>query len=636
MTVKAPSLSWRQKFLALMILTPIGLAFIGGAVFWGLERVSQSYESIYKVMRYGNEVGNLVTELNDIEKKISSLTTENINATRTDLNQLIAEATQIKEQGREVGDAGTLNYADQIQEEIRRYVELRKQWLKQIQTLGLSENEGIRHEVEKVLVKLQNLSMTATDEAVKDIAQTKQGYVDYRNSDFADSANEAVAELEQLVEEYGWQNNVIGETAHNYRQIFDRADALLRSAGATKTNGDRIGNTIRDLVAAQQDSLQSGLIAQSIARAEAAGTSAEFVSLGAIAFCGPLLILALFLISRALVNRLYEVVDLLSQVSDGDLTQKLALGTNARDEFNTLARATNQMVDNIGKLMNESIAGTENLLEVHGELDKTMSRLVKNSETVESQTIQAAAGSQQIAVTLNDVAERTNQVGVSTQSANDAAKTGAQVVHASVESMRRLSTLIQSTHGHVKQLTKASANVTGIIDVINGLAEQTNLLALNAAIEAARAGDAGRGFSVVADEVRTLAQKTVAATTNITSIIEDLNSQTISMDALATDGLSIAQEGEKSASLIATTMGNITDSIENLNSEMDQVVVAVEEISATSEEIAQKMETIRGQSSETQAIGKDLGRLNERLSHQAGLIAESTRRFRIDENRPDC
>ncbi|MCL1485250.1 MAG: methyl-accepting chemotaxis protein [Marinobacter sp.] len=116
------------------------------------------------------------------------------------------------------------------------------------------------------------------------------------------------------------------------------------------------------------------------------------VSIGSILLFAPFLVLVLFLTSRALVSQLNRVVELLSRVSEGDLTKKLSLGNNPNDEFNTLGRATNQMIDNIGVLMKESIAGTRDLIEVHHELEKTMVRLTQNNEIVESQTISGGYG----------------------------------------------------------------------------------------------------------------------------------------------------------------------------------------------------------------------------------------------------
>ncbi|BES70204.1 methyl-accepting chemotaxis protein [Marinobacter nanhaiticus D15-8W] len=623
------NLSWRQKFLALIIVTPVGLAFIGGAVFWGLESVSTSYQRIYEISRYESTAGKLVTEWSAVEKELGALSPDTRDTTANALDTLLADANALNEQAADLDDAEVANYADQIQAEAERYVEFRRQWLTQMDRLGLTVNDGIRKELTVAMKQLEELSLSLFEKNLKEISTTSRAYIGDLNPDLAEPADSAVAGLEALVEEYDWKDNVIGENTRAYRETFTRADAIVQELIATGVQAEQAGNALQDTVLAQSESLRSGLIADAIREAEGAETSAKVVSIGAIAVFGPLLVLILFLTSRVLVSRLNSVVSVLSRVSKGDLTQKLTLGKNPQDEFNILGRATNEMVDNIGKLMRESIAGTENLLEVHGELEKTMDRLSQNSEKVESQTIQAATATQQISVTLNDVAQRTSQVGVSTQSANESAQSGAQVVESSVNAMRRLSAMIQDTHNHVKQLTQAASNVTGIIDVINGLADQTNLLALNAAIEAARAGEAGRGFSVVADEVRTLAQKTVAATTNIVSIIDDLNKQTTSMDKLAAEGLNIAKEGEASATQIADAMGNVTTSIETLNSEMDQVVVAVEEISVTTEEIAQKMEEIRGQSGETQSIGQELGRQNERLSQQAGVIAESTRRFRV-------
>jgi methyl-accepting chemotaxis protein len=623
------NLSWRQKFQMLIIATLTGMTIIAGAILWGLETVSSSYESVYQISRYQTSASNLASKWNAVEKQLNTLSGDDQSELLADLDELTSDAKALQRQANQLNDPGSIRFAESIHTEAERYVTLRREWLQQVNVLGLSDSAGIRQEIADVMAQLQEESFGLIDEAILEIERTSYNYMNTRDPALAEASSQAIKVLEDFVKEYEWEDIVIGEKTREYRDAFDRADAVLQQIATTSNNAEQAGGTLQQQVIAQAESLQSGLIASTLLSAENAKVSAKMVSIGSILLFAPLLVLVLFLTSRALVSQLNRVVELLSRVSEGDLTKKLSLGDNANDEFNILGSATNQMIDKIGALMRESIAGTRDLIEVHHELEKTMVRLTQNNEIVESQTILAATASQQISVTLNDVAERTSQVGIATQAANESAQSGARVVEDSATSVRLLSGVIQDTHGHVKLLIQASAKVTGIIGVINSLADQTNLLALNAAIEAARAGDAGRGFSVVADEVRTLAQKTVAATTNIVGIIDELNLQTTSMDTLANNGLKIAKEGEHHASQIAGAMGGVAQSIVTLNSEMDQVVVAVEEISVTTEDIAQKMEEIRGQTVETQAIGAELGRQNQRLSKQANVISESTRRFSV-------
>jgi methyl-accepting chemotaxis protein len=288
------------------------------------------------------------------------------------------------------------------------------------------------------------------------------------------------------------------------------------------------------------------------------------------------------------------------------------------------------MIEDVGMLLRDSVRSTEALLEVRSELAKTTERLNQSSESVEQQTEQAAAATQEVSVTVNDIARRTAGVGEAMQKTNDNAKLGEKNIDQSITNLGQLSGLIQDSHEHLASLNRASEQVTGIIDVIDGLAGQTNLLALNAAIEAARAGDAGRGFSVVADEVRTLAQKTVTATNNISDIISELNQATSSMDKQMGDGVQAASRSAGQGTEISRTIAQIVSAVDELTAEMDQVVVAIEEISATTEEIAQKVDLVREQSMESRSISQELERQSLLLSDHAEKLQMSNSRFKID------
>ena len=170
----------------------------------------------------------------------------------------------------------------------------------------------------------------------------------------------------------------------------------------------------------------------------------------------------------------------------------------------------------------------------------------------------------------------------------------------------------------------------GIIDVINGLADQTNLLALNAAIESARAGEAGRGFSVVADEVRALAQKTVNATSSIGDIIKSFNDQSKRMGDLMEEGIKLASYGQENANNAMASIESIEESIQKVTAEMDQVVVAVEEISYNTNDIASQVETICDQSERTKETRLVMEGHTQKISSQAEALGQLTSRFKLN------
>lgn len=192
--------------------------------------------------------------------------------------------------------------------------------------------------------------------------------------------------------------------------------------------------------------------------------------------------------------------------------------------------------------------------------------------------------------------------------------------------------LIQKTHEEVTHLSESNSKMLGIIDVINSLADQTNLLALNAAIESARAGEAGRGFSVVADEVRALAQKTVYATSNIDEIIKGFNAQSSRMSNLMAKGIELASSGEENANNAKSSFETIEESIQKVAAEMDQVVVAVEEISYNTKDITAQIEDICEQSENTKQTRLIMENHTHQLSAQAETLGKLTDRFKLSKD----
>ena len=305
------------------------------------------------------------------------------------------------------------------------------------------------------------------------------------------------------------------------------------------------------------------------------------------------------------------------RMAGGDLTVQFKLQShdemlNISDSFNEMSRSFHNLVTQVMVSTSQVASAAEELSAITGETDKGIRRQ-------QHETDQVATAINEMSATVQEVANSANAASESTRSASSEAENGQKVVGNTVESINRLAGEVENATGIIHTLEKNSDQIGSVIDVIQGIAEQTNLLALNAAIEAARAGEQGRGFAVVADEVRTLASRTQSSTLEIQEMIERLQGDA----RRAVDAMGKSSEqagiGVDAAAQAGDALRRITQAVNTIADMNSQIASAAEEQSAVSEEINRNISNI-AQISENNATGS--GQTAAASSQLASLSVE--------------
>jgi methyl-accepting chemotaxis protein len=624
--------SWKQKLTIIIAITLIGLVVVAGSAFMSLNSVNSSFTKQSTAVEYKQNSQALNISLLKLESSASSLSTGKAQDFVTNLNLLEQLALQMQSQSATLGYGDLIDFSGKLQELTTNYIGLRKEWLNNGLVLGFSPEEGKLAALTGALAGLEKVSFSMIDDTVSDLVFSQRKYMVSKDKKNEADIETHVSALELVVIDMDWQDNVIGKAILAYRQAFDDAKGLITKEVGIIKSLVPITNDLAALVD-QQDKFLEETVLQQVAQ-EANDTRKAAISVISVAaiVVGLIIFVSLGSIARQLNIQLKHMQAFLKGIAEGDFSQNLSTNNNEKDEFTQLRVASNHMVHDISGVISQVVDGNKSLLDLRAQLEKAVEQLGLTSEEVEQKTQQSTVATQQISIAVNDVAKRSVDVSETAQSASKATKTGGKVINDCVTSMVNIVDLIQKTHEEVTNLAQSSSKMLGIIDVINGLADQTNLLALNAAIESARAGEAGRGFSVVADEVRALAQKTVSATSSIGDIIKGFNDQSKRMGDLMEEGIELASSGQENANNARSSFEMIEDSIQKVAAEMDQVVVAVEEISYNTNDIATQIEHICTQGESTKETRLTMENHTHKLSSQAETLGQLTSRFKLSSD----
>lgn len=313
---------------------------------------------------------------------------------------------------------------------------------------------------------------------------------------------------------------------------------------------------------------------------------------------------------------------------DGDLTARLI--HNKNDELKALSTAFNLFVDKLQVNITETIGNV-------GQLNDISCTLVSASGTTASLSTQQNLSVEEVSSSLGqlseaakNIAENANDASMAARSASEQAQIGEQQVQSTIASIKELTLDVNTASDVVSQLDSSTQSAGSILDAINAIAEQTNLLALNAAIEAARAGEQGRGFAVVADEVRTLAARTQSSTQEIQAVLIELQDRAKEATQIISNGAIKAASCVEESLLAEQSLQRITTDVKEITERNEMIAVATEEQQQTSINIDENVSRINDMSEGTANSIEEVNRVAQNIDEVTGNLYQLTNQFKVE------
>tara|TARA_R110000796_G_scaffold27942_13_gene76813 strand:- start:16355 stop:18019 length:1665 start_codon:yes stop_codon:yes gene_type:complete len=312
---------------------------------------------------------------------------------------------------------------------------------------------------------------------------------------------------------------------------------------------------------------------------------------------------------------------------EGDLTKRLDI--TSEDEIGQLGSAFNLFIDKLQHIMGDVAGATDRVKQaaqsINGQTVSMTEQLYNHNNEID----QIVTAITEMSATAHDVAHNTNMVAEATHAASDNVTKAQDCVDTSLTEVSNLMSQIDNAAANVKSLSEQSKKINSVLSVIGGIADQTNLLALNAAIEAARAGEQGRGFAVVADEVRNLASRTQASTVEINEMLSELHKLvTQTVQTMEESQVSCLSSVESSRA-ISESLGAVTSSVTSINDMSTQIATAATEQSSVTEEINRNINSVQEIVNTLLVASQDASGMSKTVADDGQTLAELVGQFKI-------
>lgn len=338
-------------------------------------------------------------------------------------------------------------------------------------------------------------------------------------------------------------------------------------------------------------------------------------------------VIAAWVITRQIVGPLLQTLKIVERVASGDLSNDLTI--DRRDEMGKLQGSIQRMTVSLRELIGGIRDGVTQIASAAEQLSAVTEQTSAGVNSQKVETDQVATAMHEMTATVQEVARNAEEASEAAVAADQQAREGDRVVHEAIVQIERLAAEVGNSTEAMSELKRESDKIGSVLDVIKSVAQQTNLLALNAAIEAARAGEAGRGFAVVADEVRSLAQRTQKSTEEIEQLISGLQSGTQHVATIMDNSRELTVSSVDLTRRAGNSLETITRTVSAIQAMNQQIAAAAEEQSATAEGISRSILNVRDVSEQTSASSEETAASSVELARLGNHLQVLVSKFRV-------
>jgi len=445
-----------------------------------------------------------------------------------------------------------------------------------------------------------------------------------------DTEARAAAQIESAINGLKGLKNVFGESQQTELTALENALGAYRNAlQVYKTANANIVLARQEMTVQGADivSRSEALYDIQLQRRDAESVRARSLQLISTVLALLVGIIAALVITRQITRPLQETLAVVERIASGDLSHNIQV--TRHDELGVLQQGIQRMGSTLRELISGIRDGVTQIASAAEELSAVTEQTSAGVNSQKIETDQVATAMHEMTATVQEVARNAEQASQAASAADGQAREGDKVVAEAIAQIERLADEVARSTDAMAHLQQESNKIGSVMDVIKAVAEQTNLLALNAAIEAARAGEAGRGFAVVADEVRGLAQRTQKSTEEIEGLVAGLQNGTQQVATVMNNSRSLTDSSVELTRKAGVSLENITRTVSNIQSMNQQIAAAAEQQSAVAEEISRSIVNVRDVSEQTATASDETAKSSVELARLGSQLQQMVSHFRV-------